>query len=377
MKRAYVIAVLLAVVSTAQAEGLRDSLRGEAKEQFDSATRAYRNRAWDEARAGYLKAFESSGDPRVLYNVAVVEKSRGRFAQAIAVLRKSLASGKGTLDPKFALTVSDSIAALSRDTAEYAIGGWDMAMQVTVDDEPAIESEPGTLILDPGPHSIVIRKAGYRTLTKPIDVARGTKGSLDATMVRIESPLVVTIGDVERGVLYVDGQRAGSLPYAGSVPSGEHELRVEAPGYRSESKSIVVGEKENLVSFQLRSLTPKAMINVVCDHPDCTILLDEVRVGTGTFRGSVSAGEHRIRLSAPGAEGKLIELALREGERRDLRASPNVPRGISPWYIVAGGVVVAGVTAGTVFALTRPDRYEGQTPGTLDPRFISASRSAR
>jgi hypothetical protein len=377
MKRTYLIAALLVFASAAHAQGLRESLQGEAKSQFDAATRAYRSRSWAEARTGYLRAYESSGDARILYNVAVVEKSQGRFAQAIGVLRKSLASGKGTLDPKFALTVSDSITALSRDTAEYAVDGLDTAMQLTVDDEPSVEGAPGTILLNPGPHTIIVRKAGYLTLTKNVDAVRGTKGSLEVSMTRIEAPLVVTIGDVEGGILYVDGKRAGTLPYAGTVSSGEHEIRVEAPGYRTESKSIVAGEKDNTLSFQLRSLTPKAMLNIVCDHPDCTIILDEKPVGSGTFRGNVAAGEHRVRLSAPGAESKLVELALREGERRDLRASPTVSRGINPWYVVAGGVVVAGVTAGTVYALTRPPVYEGQTPGTLDPRFVAASRSLR
>jgi PEGA domain len=373
-----VLVACVAGLAMAQSRTVRDGLKPEARVSFDRGVQEYIAKQWSKARQDFAAAYDASGDARILYNVAVCEKSEGNYVAAVSTLRKALSANRDMLDAKFVLTVTDSIAALTQETAELTVAPWDSDMQVSVDGKPGIEGrQGGTFLLDPGSRSITVTKPGFRAIRQEVQAARGGTPSIAAKLDRSSTAYAVSAGDVKGGDVYIDGKRVGPLPWSGSLDLGQHEIRVEVPGYRSEKKNTLVSDEEASLALSLRSLEPMATINASCDKPDCTIFIDDRRVGTSSFTGRVVAGEHRLRFSAPDSETKFIEVALREGERRDLRVTPEAKKGVSPWYFVAGGVVLAGAAAGTVYALTRPTEYRGQVEGSLDPSVFKASRPLR
>jgi PEGA domain len=362
--------------AAAQAPTVRDGLKPEARSNFDRGVQEYGAKQWSKARQDFAAAYDASGDPRILYNVAVCEKSEGNFVAAVSTLRKALSANRDMLDAKFVLTVTDSIAALTQETAELTVTPWDSDMQISVDGKPGVEGrQGGTFLLDPGTRAISITKPGFRAVRQEVQSTRGGTPSIAANLERSSTSYAISAGDVKGGDVYIDGKRVGALPWSGPLALGQHDIRVEAPGFRSEKKTAVVTDEEASLTLSLRSLEPMATLNASCDKPDCTIFIDDRRVGTSSFTGRVTATEHRLRFSAPDSETKFIEVALRENERRDLRVTPETKKGISPWYFVAGGVVLAGAAAGTVYALTRPTEYRGQAEGSLDPAVFKANRA--
>jgi PEGA domain len=369
------IALLMACISglaEAQTRPVRDGLKPEARASFDRAVQAYSAQQWEQARQEFRDA---SGDARLLYNVAICEKSQGHFAAAVGTLRKVLTSNREMLDEKFVLAVTDSIAALTQETAELTVTQWDSGVQVLVDGKPGIEGrQGGTFLLDPGSRTITIQKPGFRTMRRELQSIRGTQLTIVESLERSSTAYAILAGDVKGGDVYIDGKRQGALPWIGPLALGQHEVRVEVPGYRSEKKTVIVSDEEASLTLALRSIEPMGTINASCDKADCSIFIDDRRVGTSSFTGQVAAGEHKLRFSAPDSETKFVEIALREGERRDLRVTPEAKKGISPWFFIAGGIVLAGATAVTVYVITRPTEYTSAAAGSLDPAVFVAHR---
>lgn len=372
------VALLLAVAhASAAAPSLRESLPPEARETFDAAGRAYRQKQWSTARSKFEEVFTRTGDVRVLYNVAVCDKAEGRFARALATMRRILAS-KQPEDSNFTVMVSDSLNALSKEVGEVSLRGLPEGASVHVDGD-ALGLTDAVVTLDVGSHRLSLERPGYQTRILEIVAVRGQRLDVEASLVRLQAPVSVTAGDVHGGVVLVDGAPVGPLPWNGLLPSGQHEVVVQVDGFRPERRSFQVDKDDVTVSMTLKSLTPKAWLNVRCERPQCAIELDGIRVGVESFRGSVAAGEHRLRLLSEHTDPKFIELALRDGERRDVVVTPELraPSGSLTWLWVSLGVVAVGATAATLYAVTRPTQFEGQAPGTLDPRYFTAHRELR
>ena len=67
--------------------------------------------------SGEEAASISSGEPRVLYNVAVCEKALGQYARAIGTLKRSLTPTGHVLPSDYTQRVAETIATLSRYVA--------------------------------------------------------------------------------------------------------------------------------------------------------------------------------------------------------------------------------------------------------------------
>ena len=81
--------------------------------------------------------------------------------------------------------------------------------------------------------------------------------------VRATGTLVVTVRPVVPASLFLDGKSVGALPYVGrGLASGEHQLEVKAPGYKSFSRSVSLkGEARPLeVLVDLSSDAPAPMV---------------------------------------------------------------------------------------------------------------------
>jgi hypothetical protein len=355
---------------------LKDALQGEAKEHFEAGSKAYKARNWIVAEKLFLQAYSESNNPRVLYNIAVCQKEQGQFARAVGTLRQVPLAGE-LQDAAFLMRVSDSIGALQKETAELRLSVFQEGTAVKVDGQPAVVSNQASIFLvDAGTHKITIERKGYRAASVERTFARGEPQDVDGTLQRMEVPVHLTIGDNQNGKLFIDGEDRGSLPWAGLLPTGMHAFRVEAKGYKPETKELDLNESGVDMNFVLKSIEPLATLRVSCDRPDCSIFLDDKLVGTGSFSGRIRTGEKRLRFSAPDFDSKLVEVALREGESRDLQVSLQGKKsGISPWvWIVSGAVVAAGATTTGVILATRSTTYSGAAPGTIAPNFIAAGR---
>lgn len=331
MIRLLALAILTATLAlsgaaaAAPSGGVREGLSGEAATKFDEGSRLYRAGTFAAAREAFLAAYARSGDRRVLYNVAVCDKAVGRYARAILVLRSSLTASEPELPAEYVQRVSDTIATLARYVAVVnvrpvdATSGEAIAEPSLIVDREAMHG--ASVPLDTGLHEIVVAKEGYEAATATVDVRAGDVRDITVPL----------------------------TPAKALDPSAPPTSEPSAAPAR-------------------------ARLRLSTDNPRDRITLDGVVVATRGVDLDVPAGEHHLSIARDGAPSKEIDLVLRPDETRDLRVSlPAGRAGISPWWFVGGGLVLATATAVGVYFATRPTTFEGSSAGTLNPFVVPAA----
>ena len=96
-----------------------------------------------------------------------------------------------------------------------------------------------------GDYKVQLTKSGYTTVNKAISVTDGKNSELVETL---SNGKFVTINSTPNGVnLYIDGDFIGITPFTGNLTFGNHALRIESNGKKSEKKITIsqIGEETN------------------------------------------------------------------------------------------------------------------------------------
>ncbi len=153
-------------------------------------------------------------------------------------------------------------------------------------------------------------------------------------------------------------------PFA--VGPGTHELRILTEGRDPVVRSVTV-ESGRTAVVRLRLGGPQATLAIATAVEGARATLDGEPLGATPLEERVEAGEHTLRLSAPGHEPLERTIALEAGEtlRLDLDLEP--ARRLRDqwwvWAIVGGGAVFAlGLTLAIGLPQRDPDPLEGTLP---------------
>jgi hypothetical protein len=360
-----------------RATKVRDGLSGPARQAFDRASELFSNENFSGARSEFERAQELSGDPRILYNVAVCDKSLHHYARAMTALEKSLAIGGATLPKAYASLVKDTITTLEPYVSTLNIQSSEAGAKVYLDDEEVGETPLASpLRVDVGDHLVSLKKTGFLDEPKKVRVTSGTPTELRLQLEpqQKRADVVVTANVPTGAHVLVDGTDLGVVPFQGVLEPGKHAITVRAPGRRSETRVVeIVFGKKNEQSFTLQREAQEARLRVSTGSDRDIVTLDGRTIGKGGFFGAVPAGEHTLRVSREDAQARTLDLYLRDNETRALDITLDEKKsGLPAWAYVVGGVVLAGATTTAVILGTRSPAYEGSSPGTLDPRVVVA-----
>jgi hypothetical protein len=114
---------------------------------------------------------------------------------------------------------------------------------------------------DPGRHDVSVSLDGYRTFSQSINIASGETFRINAVLAAIPRfGTLVIRANVGGAQVFIDGDFSGNIPSGSGVlvlsdlRTGEHEVTIVAPGYRSvvEEFRIRPGETEELRVRQRR-----------------------------------------------------------------------------------------------------------------------------
>jgi hypothetical protein len=380
--RLVLVLTLAFVAVPVSAAPVRESLSGEAAAKFDEGSRLYRTSAYGPAREAFLASFAKSGDPRILFNVAVCDKALGRYARAIATLRRSLAGADRPLPADYTQKAAEAIATLSRYVAFVTVEV-DASATTTVDGDKLQENP---VPLETGAHTLVAAKDGFETASKTITVKAGETARVELVLEPSRKPgsAVITCAGIESCDVFVDGESLGKAPVTLTRPAGTYVVRATHLGqpFAEQRVEIQNGKGITLALGGSSASRPLAKLRVTTGRLDDTIRVDGTVIGKSGRDLEVGSGEHVVVIERDGTSVQSLDLLLRDNETRDVRVTiPEKDRrsggGPSPWWYVGGGVAVVGLTALTVFLVTRPTTFEGSSAGTLNPYVVPASREIR
>lgn len=353
-----------------------DALSGDAKDAFNRARVSFSKGDFAAAREDFQRAFDLSQEPRVLYNVAVCLKEQGKYASAVRVLQRSAATVKSA--PKdFMDRLGDTIDTLLALVATVTVEAFEPGMVVEVDGESVAIDETRKILVDAGTRRVIVKKPGFLPYSFTRDFPAGEKYAFQVSLAPLPGRIRVGAAGSRDASVLLDGREVGLAPVVLDVAPGLHEIIVRAPGYREIRSTVdVKGDAETTLDVQLERDTRTARLRVVAG-PEDSIAIDGRVASASSFDGVVATGEHRVVISRADAETQAFEVALREGETRDMRVTlrEKSSRGVPGWVWAVGGAVILGGASTAIYFAARPTEFEGSTPGTLSPRVVPATFS--
>jgi hypothetical protein len=223
----YVPAVSAPAATSGPPIPLSEALAGLAKRDYDAGRLLYESGDFPSARLKFEAAFDRSHDPRLLWNAAACERRLRRYARAIALVRRYLATRSPLITAEAARTAQFFLDAAEPLTARLAVEANEPQAWVFVDDlamGPA-PLAPDTRV-DLGTHTVTVRKDGFADYLESLTVVDAADVHVKAVLrAKVhEGQVVVRAGG--RNAIAVDGVIVGEGTWEGLLPSGPHSLRV-------------------------------------------------------------------------------------------------------------------------------------------------------
>jgi hypothetical protein len=242
LPRACVVLALIAGSAIAQAQTstkaattakpLAESLKGAARDAYSSATLLLNNEDYAGALTKYEQAYDLSKDARLLYNMAICEKSLRRYARMQKLLRQYEHEEGPQISAEDKATVDAALAAVDKLVGSVTLTVSEGGATVTVDGEVLGTTPVQPLVLDLGPHKLVVTKPGFETIESTIRVEGGASAPsvLTLTLAPDVHPGHLVVGAAAEATVWIDDTVVGKGRFDGPLAPGTHGLRVTQAG---------------------------------------------------------------------------------------------------------------------------------------------------
>ncbi len=375
----------LALVTTAAAQpkkpkSLRDRLPENVRADFDAGVRLIERNNPDGARAAFLRVYDATKNPRVLFNVAIAEKQLQNYVAAMINFERELEEAK-KLPPDEKLSaeeeqqLKDAIKQLEPFVIKATIEVNEPGATVFVD-----KTEVGTsplkepVRLTAASHTIRAVKPGFSEATATIlGDKREPLVSLKMESLIRSTRLTVAVIGPRSAVVKVDGREVGAAtatkPYEGQilVSPEPHVVSAEAMDFTTASQTLVAREGEPVsLSLQLASEQRKGKLLVTTDPADATIEIDGHLVGSSRWEGPVDAGKHQVAVKKKGYYVFNYDVEVPKGGERTVSARLNEDRNTSFVPYLIGTVLVLGAGSLAGYFILKP-KDEDRASTTLPP----------
>src|SRR5258706_5726744 len=159
----------------AKPKTVREELPESARRDWDAARDLLEANDFAGALVEYLRAYEISKNPRVLYNVGVCEKNLRHYARAVARFKQELGEGQGKLTPEEMQNVKDAIAALETFVSTVEVTTNEPGATLFIDNDEAGVTPLGHPVpIDVGPHVLPLHKDGFGDASQNVTISGGT-----------------------------------------------------------------------------------------------------------------------------------------------------------------------------------------------------------
>jgi hypothetical protein len=210
---------------------LSASLTGEAKADYESARSLFEIADYNGALLKFRHAFEVSGDPRLLWNMAACEKEAHRYGRAVLLVERYLRESGARISAETRENASATLTALRGLSSHATLTGAPAGAHVLVDDEHVATTPlSAPLALDLGSHKVRLEHPEFEPFERTIEgVTGGGELTIAVAMTRLTGARLQIIagpGDT----ITVDRKVVGAERWEGSVTPGNHEVHVTAAG---------------------------------------------------------------------------------------------------------------------------------------------------
>ena len=123
----------------------------------------------------------------------------------------------------------------------------------------------------------------------------------------------------KKASVYVDGGMLdgdGSGDYMVALPYGEHQYRVEAGGYMLEAGVVQIGKEKSVLNISLKSAL--ATLTIATTTAGTEIFVNDKRMGTGSWSGSLGAGTYILEGRLAGYRSQKTSVTLAKQDEKSV-----------------------------------------------------------
>jgi tetratricopeptide (TPR) repeat protein len=220
---AFVVSLLLAQPAFAQgasapAPTSQDPVE-EARIRYERGLELFNDAEYVLALAEFERAYQISGNYRVLYNIGQVRIQIGRYSRALDALTEYLKKGEGELDEERRAAVEKDLRMLAERTAKLTVRTNEPGAEILVDGiVVGVSPLKEPLVVDAGEHNVGARKVGFQDKFSAVTLAGRHEATLDLPLVKMktERPVVVT-AESDRTLMWVSWAATGTLALGAGV----------------------------------------------------------------------------------------------------------------------------------------------------------------
>jgi hypothetical protein len=244
------LAVALPSVAVAQSapQSLSESLKGEAKQAYDSGKLLFEDGDAAGAITKFRRAYELSKDPRLLWNAAVCEKELRHYAAAARLVTQYLNEGSGKISAESHDNAVATQQALRGFYSELTLEKLPPGARVSIDGV-SVGTAPlqGPVPVDLGRRRVRVERDGFEPFERQLEVPGATPVSLEVVLAPSSTNGTLEVrSQGAHDIISIDGKAVGSGQWQGSLIAGEHVVRVTAAGkkpYESRVQLSIKGSR--------------------------------------------------------------------------------------------------------------------------------------
>jgi hypothetical protein len=214
---------------------LSQTLKGEAKQAYDGAKLLFEDGDPAGAFTKFNHAYEVSKEPRLLWNMAICEKELRHYASAARLVGRYLSEAGNEISAESRANALATQKALRGFYSELTLENLPTGARVFVDDVSAgIAPLKEPILVDLGQRRIGVELEGYESFEQQLEVPGATPVTLRVSLVALKTAASLSVTTKGKSdVISIDGKVVGNGQWRGSLPAGDHVLRVTAPGKRA------------------------------------------------------------------------------------------------------------------------------------------------
>jgi len=287
-----------------------------AQKQMVEGDRAGQAGKWEEALAAYQKAHAASPSGATAVRMANALYKLNRLMEAHDAYETAMKERGATILGADKKVANDRIAEIAGKSGTVTVAVNPPGASVSVDDKLVGASPlPKPIRLATGSHKLSVIKDGFVAFNTTLDVV--AKGALTVEVKLAEPPkgakVSVTVKGAEAMQVLVDGAEVGSAPWEGELAVGVHKIAGRSPKAQAPEITIEVKAAAPL-SVELLPGEGRGTLEIRTEMPKSQIAVDGEKVGEGTFKGELSAGEHEVTVTLEGFAPSVKKVKIVAGE---------------------------------------------------------------
>jgi formylglycine-generating enzyme required for sulfatase activity len=216
------------------------------------------------------------------------------------------------------------------------------------------------VLIFPGSHSVSVKADGYIDVEKELEVVSDRHQQFEIELLRLPGKLEINLVEPSPADVFVDGELAARLSakidtqanVIDNIPAGMRQITVDAPLYRSVSKSILVRGKGEIQSLSFELQAAWAEYSLSSEPMGAMVSVDGVKIGVTPLLAKIEEGTRELVIKAQKYKSFKQEIGVVAGQDLVIPKIELVP---------ADGIIsVASKPSGAAVIIN--DEYRGVTP---------------